>query len=89
MFFNKYEFSDRFKERFNEQGLNLFEDSDFTDILIFLTEADCELSRMTSEIQRLSSEKEKLTNMCIIMSNHFTPELFREKRKEVEDDPHE
>lgn len=85
MFIEDYTFSNRFKEKFNHNGLNFFEDIDFLDMFVYLTEIDNEISRLTEEINRLSKKKEELTQRGIIISNHFTPELFKEKRKKEEE----
>ena len=80
----EYKFRNQFAEKFNHNGLDFCEDIDFLDMFVYLTEIDEELARLTREINKLSNKKEELTKRGIIISNQFTPELFRERRKERE-----
>lgn len=85
MFIEDYKFSNMFKEKFNRDELNFFEDIEFLDMFVYLTEIDNEITRLTEEINRLSNKKEELTQRGIIISNHFSPELFRERKKKEEE----
>lgn len=81
----EYKFRNQFAERFNHNALDFCEDVDFLDMFVYLEEIDEEIARLTREIEKLSYKKEELTKRGIIISNHFTPELFRERRKEREE----